>query len=327
MLRFIQRPETDPYYNLAAEEYIFNTAQEDTMMIWRNEPSVIIGKHQNLTKEINAVFAGMHQLPVIRRITGGGAVYHDLGNINFSFIFTNREENLIDFREFTLPVILFLQTLGIKATFEGKNNLTVNGFKISGNSAHLHKNKVLFHGTLLFNTDLDVLEQAVSGREKLFNDKAVGSVRAKVANIQPMLEHKISIGEFGLSFKEFMLKYFIGLDDKILNEDDQVSIIKLSEEKYKSFTWNYGYSPDYEFHNTWKFKEDEYSVSLQVKNGMIRNVNISGAGSRLSFLKKLEAILTGNFHERKSLKNLLENHPFYSSEDSDLMNQLLNNLF
>ena len=133
MIRFIKRPETDPYYNVAAEEYILKSARQDTFMIWRNSASVIIGKHQNASKEINHSFITKYQIPVIRRISGGGTVYHDPGNINFSFIFTGRKENLIDFREFTKPVVLFLQSLGLKAVFEGKNNITVKGWKVSGN--------------------------------------------------------------------------------------------------------------------------------------------------------------------------------------------------
>jgi lipoate-protein ligase A len=184
MLRCIQRTETDPYYNIAAEEYLLKTATTDTFMIWRNEPSVVVGKHQNALREINHDYIQSLNLPVIRRISGGGTVYHDPGNINFSFIYTGRKDNLVDFRHFTEPVIRFLQNSGLNAGFEGKNNIMVNGLKVSGNSAHIFRQKVLHHGTLLFNTDLDKLEKAISGGEKRFTDKAVRSVHAEVTNFR-----------------------------------------------------------------------------------------------------------------------------------------------
>ncbi|MCU0371125.1 MAG: lipoate--protein ligase family protein, partial [Bacteroidales bacterium] len=208
MLRCIQRPETDPYYNIAAEEYLLKNATVDTFMTWRNEPSVIIGKHQNTYREINHTFVDSHHLPVIRRITGGGTVYHDPGNISYSFIFLDRKENLIDFREFTKPITLFLQNLGLPASFEGKNNITINGFKVSGNSAHLYKNKVLYHGTLLFKSDLDMLVQAISGRERAYKDKSVRSVRAKVTNISDLLHEDLPVERFETRFREFIFNYF-----------------------------------------------------------------------------------------------------------------------
>lgn len=327
MLRFIQRPETDPYYNLAAEEHIFRTAAEDTFMTWRNNPAVIIGKHQNALKEVNTDFVERHQIPVIRRITGGGTVYHDPGNINFSFIFTQRKENLIDFREFTRPVILFLHSLGLDAVFEGKNNITVDGRKVSGNSAHLYKNKILYHGTLLFETDLEMLGKAIWSNEWLFKDKSVESVRAKTININDLIRNKVSIDQFFIQFQKFISNYFGGYSLQILNEEDRSSIKKLVENKYKSFEWNFGYSPDYEFNNRFHHREEEYSVYLHVKKGKIELADIKGPATNNITLNEIETLLSGLNHQKSSIRKAFDQISVKTPSLTEFLNFLLSKLF
>jgi lipoate---protein ligase len=327
MLRCIHRSETDPYYNLAAEEYLLKTADADTFMTWRNEPSVIIGKHQNASREINQSFIESHKLPVIRRISGGGTVYHDPGNLNFSFIYTNRKENLVDFRYFTKPIILFLQDLGLNAVFEAKNNITVDGLKVSGNSAHIYKNKVLYHGTLLFSADLDVLNQAVKGSEDHYNDKSVRSVRATVTNISGLLKKKHSVEEFTGLFQSFICNYYNGSFNDDLNTIEKEFITKLAEEKYKKYDWNFGYSPDYRFEKGWKAEEGNFSVSLVVQEGIIRKAVITGPEAGSSVLKALAGNLTGVFHEKKSVSERLKKVTFASENEELFVNQIIEHLF
>ncbi len=327
MLRCIQRSETDPYYNLAAEEYLLKTAIADTFMIWRNEPSVIIGKHQNASREINHSFIETHNLPVIRRISGGGAVYHDLGNINFSFIYIDRKENLIDFRHFTKPIILFLRESGLNAAFEGKNNIKVDGVKVSGNSAHIYKNKVLHHGTLLYSTDLEALSQAVKGNEDHYKDKSVRSVRAEVANISALLKEKPSVEEFTGLFRSFIFNYYPGTFNDKLNSIEKESITKLVEEKYKNHKWNFGYSPEYKFEEGWRTKDGEFSITLCVKEGLIREALITGPEANTLFLKALAVNLTGVFHEKKSVSERLKKLIFANKVEEQLVNQIIQHLF
>ncbi len=324
MLRFIQRTETDPYYNLAAEEYLLKTAETDTFMIWRNEASVIVGKHQNTLKEINLSFVEEYKLPVIRRITGGGTVYHDPGNLNFSFIFTQRKENLIDFKEFTKPVISFLQSLGLNAAFEGKNNITVDGLKVSGNSAHLYKNKVLYHGTLLFDASLELLEQTITGQENLFHDKAVKSVRVRVVNISDKLTEKINVNEFSNRFKAFIFKYFEDVFEEEIKEEEDRAIRGLAAEKYRSHQWNFGYSPEYEFNNKWVYNENEFSVKLFVKAGKISKAEFSGPEEYMKVLENIAEQLTGIYHERNFIR---ESFTIFSDEDDmPFLNQIIKHL-
>ncbi|MFA4864430.1 MAG: biotin/lipoate A/B protein ligase family protein [Bacteroidales bacterium] len=327
MLRCLQRPETDPYYNLAAEEYLLKTATADTFMIWRNEPSVIIGKHQNTSREINHPFIESINLPVIRRITGGGTVYHDLGNINFSFIYIDRKGNLVDFRFFTKPVILFLQELGLDASFEGKNNITVNRLKVSGNSAHIFRNKVLHHGTLLFNTDLEVLEQAIAGHEECYKDKSVRSVRAEVTNIYHLLENKPSIEEFIGLFQTFIFNYFPGAFRDELNNKENESILRLAEEKYKKHEWNFGYSSEYKFDEEWATQDGKFSISLFIKQGLMLKVEISGPEASSVFLNALANQLTGTLHEKKSVSERLKKLTFANENEEKVLNQIIQHLF
>jgi len=327
MLRYIQRPETDPYYNLAAEEYLLKAATVDTFMTWRNEPSVIIGKHQNTLKEIDLSFIESNNLPVIRRITGGGTVYHDPGNINFSFIFINRKDNPVDFREFTKPVIFFLQNLGLNASFEGKNNINVDGLKVSGNSAHIFKNKVLYHGTLLFNSDLDRLEKAINGKEDLFKDKAVSSVRAKVVNIKDLLKNQITVEEFRDQFCDYIFKNYAHVYKEKLNREEEESIQKLMHEKYKSYQWNFGYSPDYEFNRRWISNKDEYTVRLKVKEGIIEDAEIYGPQALQDLLIITGQLIKGSFHNKKSIAERLNKLIFADEKEMDIVNQIMDHLF
>jgi lipoate-protein ligase A len=327
MLRCIQRPETDPYYNIAAEEYLLKNAVTDTFMTWRNEPSVIVGKHQNASKEINHSFVEALNLPVIRRITGGGTVYHDPGNINFSFIYTDRKENLVNFKEFTLPVINFLDELGLKAVYEGKNNITVDGLKVSGNSAHIYKNKVLHHGTLLFDAKLDMLEKAIAGREELFRDKAVRSVRKNVLNIRGLLKTDLSADEFNGLFRAFIIKYRTDSYEDKINLAEKEAILKLVEEKYKTYRWNFGYSPEYLYHNELDIPEGKLTVSLHVKDGLIYNSEIKGPGNYSRFYNNITGHLAGAVHEKKSMSERLKKLTFANEFERNLMNQIIDHLF
>jgi lipoate-protein ligase A len=327
MLRCIKRTETDPYYNLAAEECLLKSSVNNTFMTWRNEPSVVIGKHQNALREINHDYVNSMNLPVIRRISGGGTVYHDPGNINFSFIYTDRKENLVDFRYFTEPIISFLQSCGLEATFEGKSNIAVNGLKVSGNSAHIFRQKILHHGTLLFNTDLDALEKAISGRDEQYNDKSVRSVRAKVANISNLLEKKMSAEEFTAKFNSFIFNRFSGsyIDELISSERE--SIKKLAKEKYRDYNWNYGYSPEYEYNEEWAVKGENYSILLSVKGGIIMKSEIKVPGLDSFLLKAIADQLTGTMHEKKSILERLKKLNFVNDYEEQVLNQIIQHLF
>lgn len=294
----IYRPDTDPYFNIAAEEYVLKNYTDDIIMLWKNQASVIIGKHQNTFVEINHHFVEENHIPVIRRISGGGTVFHDLNNINYTLIRTvERRDRLIDFKDFLKPVIGFLETIGIKAVFEGKNNLSLNGRKISGNSAHVYKNRVLHHGTLLFDSQLETLENAIKTSDFNIEDKAVKSIRKVVANIADHLQNQITTAEFKQLLQEYLLKYHKINQVVSLNETDQNAINQLVQEKYKTWNWNFGYSPKFIFQNQTKLGK----LILEVKNGYIIRIVFEDN-------KDLSHKLLGLPYRKKEILEMLNQH-------------------
>lgn len=327
MLQIIHRPETDPYFNLAAEEYILKKANVNTFMVWRNEPSVIIGKHQNRSREINHAFIDSNRIPIIRRITGGGTVYQDPGNINFSFIYTDRRENLVDYHLFTKPIVGFLRKLGLNAAFEEKSNIIIDGWKVSGNSAHVFRGKTLHHGTLLFDTNLDKLEQSIRSREDQYDDRSVRSVRKKVANIRPLLEDKMTTEAFISTFTEFVSAFYNDATSAVLAENDRQAIHTLIDEKYNTPEWNIGYSPACRFSNSWPSPAGTLQVTFDIRGGRIERFRLTGSGLPVHLSAKIENCLERCWHDYKSVVRELKNITFASETERAIVNQLAGHLF
>ncbi len=305
---FVRRPQTNPYFNIAAEEFILKNSSEDVLMLWQSEPSVVVGKHQNVLAEVNMDFVHENNIPVIRRISGGGTVYHDLGNVNLTLIQTmEKQENLIDFRKFTQPVIDFLKQFGLEAYFEGKNNLTVKGKKFSGNSAHVFKNRVMHHGTFLYHTDLNRLEKVIHRGNSHIIDKSIKSIRATVGNISEYLESPVSTETFvhrlGLFLKDY---YHIGITMD-LSPEEQQAIEKLVEEKYTHWKWNVGYSPRYSIRHELDTEYGKFHVALEVREGKITDIQLLLEGTQL---EKTAQKLLGQKHEKNHLQKILADNRY-----------------
>ena len=271
-MRCILRKETDPAFNLAAEEFVTRNLQEDVFMLWQNDPAVIIGKHQNAFAEINHEFVASRGIKVIRRISGGGAVYHDHGNLNFSFISHGEVNHLVDFPKYTLPIVQSLGNLGLKVAVGARNNLFINGYKISGNAEHVYKNKVLHHGTLLFNSELDVLEKAIKPPLIKYEDKAVKSVRSRVANILDFLHKQMTIEEFTRHIKNDVTRSIPGAYLHNFTKQELTEINNLKINKYDTWEWNYGYSPRFTFPTVISSADSHVPVVIEVKEGIIHNI-------------------------------------------------------
>lgn len=307
---YIRHDITDPYFNIAAEEYFLRESDREYFLLYMNEPSVIIGKHQNAYAEIDYDFIRDNNVKVARRISGGGAVWHDQGNLNYSFIKNGREGELVNFRKHMQPVLDFLIELELNASFEGKNSLVVDGYKISGNAEHVYKNRVLHHGTLLFDTNLDNLVKALEGDTHKYTDRAVKSIRSKTTNINDLLKTRMSITEF----RDIFVKFIIAGDTegKIIdmeNSDNQ-KIQILTDNKYSQWEWNFGYSPPYKLNSTVDISGSKLGISLQVEKGRIINVNITGDLAEPSLREKLESALTGQKHEADTIIGILKHAEF-----------------
>ena len=313
---FVRRPQTDPYFNLAAEEFLLKNSQEDLLMLWQNESSVVVGKHQNVVAEVNLNFVQDNHIPVIRRISGGGTVYHDRGNINLTVIQrAGNQKYPVDFKKFASPVITFLEQFGLEVDFKGKNNLLVNGKKISGNSAHVFKNRVLHHGTLLFNTNLDILEKAIHPRNNNIFDKSIKSIRASVVNIADLLDKPVTKDEFLENLGQFLKNYYSVTTENPLTETEQQAIQKLAGEKYSSWNWNFGYSPKYTLRQEKDTEYGRFQVTMTVIEGRIASVELIFEGKKL---EKTEQQLLGQKHDKNELRYILANNRF-----SDIIIQTL----
>jgi lipoate---protein ligase len=192
----INNLSTEPYFNMALEEHLLRNFSANIFMLWRNNNAIVVGKHQNTLAEINLDFVKQQNIKVVRRLSGGGTVFHDLGNLNFTFIENGEGEELINFRKYTQPILDVLAQLGVEARFEGRNDLTINGLKFSGNAEHVFRKRTLHHGTLLFSSQISDLTQALNVDPEKFKDKAVKSVRSRVTNISDHLKVKMDVKEF-----------------------------------------------------------------------------------------------------------------------------------
>jgi lipoate-protein ligase A len=323
----IRRPQKDPYFNLAAEEYLMKTASSDCFMLWQNDPSVMIGKHQNANAEINASQVSNLKIPVVRRISGGGAVYHDSGNINFTFISLGENEKLVDYRKFIQPIADVLNQMGIPALYEGKNDLKIDNLKISGNSEHVYKNRVLHHGTLLFSTDLRVLDEVLESHPEKYSDKSVRSVRSTVGLIRNFLKNPMTIETFMQNITDCISRSTGGVKIIDLSPADVVEIEKLKSEKYSTWQWNFGYSPDYVFNNEITENQKNHAVRLSVSHGIIQGWEIWIDGYVAGNNNFFEYLLTGRKHDYQVMKKLLESEVANNKPTSFNTNILLRLLF
>ena len=278
-MKFIQNRITDPYFNLALEEFLLRHVPYESCMLWQSRASVVIGKHQNALAEVNVPFVWGENIPVIRRLSGGGTVFHGSGNLNFTLIREGESGKLIDFKKHTQPVIAFLNNLGIPARFEGKNDLRVHGLKISGNAEHVLKNRVLHHGTLLFDSDLKQLNEAISVRPGRYVDKSVQSVRSRVANVSDFLPEPISFGDFKSKLELYLKSFFqqelqkkgrdFDISDHHLSDEQIGTVREIAREKYTTWEWNYGYSPDYTFSGYSEMAHGVLKSKLFVRKGVV----------------------------------------------------------
>lgn len=294
---------TDPFFNLALEEILLKNRKEEFLILGVNDPSVVIGKHQVLHREVNTRFVTEKNIPVIRRISGGGTVFHDNGNLNFSFIIQSEAGKQVDFRKYTLPVISFLSSLGVEANLEGKNDLKVNGFKISGNAEHIHRNRVLHHGTLLFNTSLDLLRNSLRKNTGNYTSKAVESNPSPVINLKEKLNDIKDMTQFRSMMMSWFLNNIPDAEMYSLGEDESAEAEALADSKYRTWEWNYAYGPEYHFNNRFEIDRKQYSCNIFVKDGIIwecaieRDEKLSTVAKNLIGIKHMPADLLRVFRE------------------------------
>ncbi len=272
----IHHKETDPYFSLAAEEYLLKNFQEDVFLLWKSEPSIVVGKHQNALAEINHHYVRENRIKVARRLSGGGTVFHDDGNLNFTFIQNVERIDQVNFKTFTFPIVEALNKLGLDATTSGRNDLLLDGKKISGNAEHVFKKRVLHHGTLLFDSKLEHLKNALKVDLSRFQDKSVQSNRSVVTNIVAHLNKELTVVEFADFLFDTISNSYSEMQKYEFTESDIHAIQKLRDEKYCQWDWIYGYSPKYVYSNSLETLNGEIDFSIWVEKGIIRKSEWKG---------------------------------------------------
>ena len=321
-LVYYESDSTNPYYNLALEEFLFchKKEHERILFLWQNDNTVVIGRYQDLLEEVNMSFAMEEDISIVRRNSGGGAVYHDLGNLNYTFIFDKIGNESVDISELMKPLLETVMEMRIPAEISGKNDIKVNGYKISGNSLYISDGKILLHGTVLINSNLQIMKQVLTRRSKVIESKATCSVKSSVANLQMFSEETLDVSHVKKILKE---KFFAGKKlqyGKLLKEEIS-TIKKIEQEKYLTNEWNYGKSPECDVVYEGRYEGGTVRAHVKMEGSIVKNIKFDGdfickkeigelerkfLGMSIdkSLLHKLEAIHIEDFFVNISTKDI-----------------------
>lgn len=290
---FIESPSTNPAFNLALEQYVFDSMDKshEYFMFWQNDNAIIVGKNQNTIEEINSIYVHEHDIKVVRRLSGGGAVYHDMGNLNFTFIVNASSGSEMDLNKFSSIVAKALNNIGIPATAEGRNDIQIDGKKFSGNAQYVKGNRIMHHGTLMFSSNMQILSEALQVSESKIKSKGIKSVRSRVTTISQHLPSPMSLK----TFKEHLISQLFAnavITPYTLTADDTKAIEQLQQDVYELWEWNYGRSPEYNIRKKRRFPNcGEIELFMNVEHGTITAFQAYGDYFSQKDMKQLESLL------------------------------------
>ncbi|MEK4387294.1 lipoate--protein ligase [Solibacillus sp. FSL W7-1464] len=300
---------TDPRINLAIEEYILKNMdieKDDFLLFYINQPSIIIGKNQNTIEEINTDYVEENGIIVVRRLSGGGAVYHDLNNLNFSFLTKDDGNSFSNYKKFTQPVVDALAKLGVNSELSGRNDILAEGKKVSGNAQYSTRGRMFSHGTLMFDLDIDAVVNSLKVKQDKIESKGIKSVRSRVANIIDFLPEKITVDQFRME----ILKSIFGGEENIqyyeLTEEDWDNIHEISKNRYQLWEWNYGKSPRFNIQKTKRFPSGSLDIRLEVNKGVIEEAKIFGDFFGVGDVDEVGELLVGTKYDRAAIAEKLK---------------------
>lgn len=307
-MKYIVNKSNNPAYNIALEAYAFREllSEDEIFILWINEPAIIIGKHQNTIQEINKEYIDAHGIHVARRLSGGGAVYHDLNNLNYTIISNKSEEGAFDFKTFSQPVIETLADLGVKAEFTGRNDLEINGKKFCGNAQAYYKGRMMHHGCLLFDVDMTVLGDALKVSKDKIESKGIKSVRARVTNIIDELPEKITVNEFSDKILAKMKETYPDMTEYVLSEDELAKIQKSADKQFGNWDWVYGKAPEYTIERNVRYPAGKINTFANVEKSIIKNIKIYGDFFGIKDVQDIEELLVGTRYENKDVLEKLK---------------------
>ena len=307
-MRYIINKSTDPYFNLALDEYAMKhiDVEEDFFFLWQNKPSVIVGNNQNTVEEVNQAFIDKNNIKVARRVSGGGAVYHDFGNLNFTFIINVDDPGEVNYKKYVQPIIDALASMGVEANASGRNDILVNGLKISGNAQRMSNGKLMHHGTLLYDVNLEDMVQALNVAEDKYISKGVKSVRSRVTNIKEHLKDSGSIEDFWQALQYYLSNE--GRDKEIVLSDKDLALIELeAANRFSTWNWIYGESPQFDLINSKRLDGGKLEIKLNVEKGYIKELRFFGDFLGLKDVSVIEDRLSNVRFSKGDIEEVLDN--------------------
>lgn len=298
-MKYIVNNSHNPAYNLALEAYAFREllAEDELFILWINEPTIVIGKHQNAIEEINKTYTDEHGIHVVRRLSGGGAVYHDLNNLNYTIISNKSQEGAFDFKTFSQPVIETLADLGVTATFTGRNDLEIDGKKFCGNAQAYYKGRMMHHGCLLFDVDMTVLGNALQVSKDKIESKGVKSVRARVTNISDELPEKMTVEAFSNQLLNKMKESYPDMTEYVFSDDDLKNIQALADQQFGTWDWTYGEAPEYTIKRSVRYPAGKITTYANVEKSVIKGMKLYGDFFGIKDVADIEQALIGLRYE------------------------------
>lgn len=309
-MKYYVNKSNDPAFNIALEEYCFKQLRDidEIFLLWINEPTIVVGKYQNTIEEINTEYTREKRIHVVRRISGGGAVYHDLNNLNYTIISNKQEDKEgFNFKQFSKPIIETLAELGVKAEFTGRNDLEIDGQKFCGNAQAYIKGRVMHHGCLLFDVNFGELGNALKVSKDKIESKGVKSVRSRVTNILPHLKEPITVNEFGEKIMEYMKKHYPEMEEYKFTPEELRIIEENAEKKHRNWEWVYGTSPEFNITREKRFTNGKIQIFATVENSRIKNIKFYGDFfGKNEDLSGIENLLKDTKYTREAVKEKLE---------------------
>ena len=298
-MKYIVNNSHNPAYNVALEAYAFREllAEDELFILWINEPTIVIGKHQNAIEEINKTYTDEHGIHVVRRLSGGGAVYHDLNNLNYTIISNKSQEGAFDFKTFSQPVIETLADLGVTATFTGRNDLEIDGKKFCGNAQAYYKGRMMHHGCLLFDVDMTVLGNALQVSKDKIESKGVKSVRARVTNILDELPEKMTVEAFSNQLLNKMKESYPDMTEYVFSDDELKNIQALADQQFDTWDWTYGEAPEYTIKRSVRYPAGKITTYANVEKSVIKGMKLYGDFFGIKDVADIEQALIGLRYE------------------------------
>lgn len=327
-MQFINYFNQDAYTNIAMDAWLLKNLQPDkpVFSLWQNKRAVIVGENQNTFSEVNADYVDAHDVQVVRRVSGGGSVYHDLGNICFTFFVPVASSAHVDFRQFVQPMADALESVGIHVDISGRNDLEIDGKKISGNAQRYAGGYLMHHGTLLWNTDVDAMVRSLNVADEKFISKAAKSVRSRVGNIKDYAPKELTIEKFIAQLKYYLTNE--GKDGEYkLSETQKNDILKLRDDQFSNWSWNYGKSPKFMYNNHAKFDGGSIDTQIDVEDGKITNINFTGDFLGVRDWREMKAQFIGLPFTRQAVSQVLENNKDGQYFGSITIDELLGTFF